>query len=217
MQAFELPTAINPKMQQSNSCMVDVEIESNETVILTTTYLRTFKVFLNASTISRVGQVCDSNTQLDFSHSGPTTENTKTVIQIPKVKQGIKHQLSGSKTWIKAQVHSMAGKSTGEYKYHLNLLNDGEKDPVGLNFENQIKAWQPCSNDNLAEKEKKKEETQGIFISSAFPKQKVIEAKECELQSWLENDVYDVVPYAGQKLMSVKSVFFLRKMLMTNQ
>ena len=62
-----------------------------------------------------------------------------------------------------------------------------------------------CANDNLPEKEKK-EETQEIFISSAFLKQKVTEAKECELQSWLENDVYEVVPYAGHKLISVKWV-----------
>ena len=96
------------------------------------------------------------------------------------------------KPGVKAQMHSQAGKST-EYKYHLNLLNDGEKDPVELNFENRIKAWQPCANDNLAEKEKKEEETQEIFISSAFPKQKVTEAKERELQSWLENYVCEVV------------------------
>ena len=108
-------------------------------------------------------------------------------------------------------MHSRAGKSTGKYKYHLNLLNDGEKRPVELNFENQIKAWQPCANDNLAEKEKEEEETQEIFISSAFPKQKVTEAKECELQSWLENDVYEVVPYTGLKMISVKWVISEKK------
>ena len=172
-------------------------------VILTITYLRTAKVFLKPVLFLRIGQVCDSKTQQDCSQSGPTTENTKTVIQIPKVKQVIKYQSPGNETWIEAQVHSRAGKSTGKYKYHLNLLNDGEKDPVELNFENQIKTWQLRSNDNLAEKETKEEETQEIFISSAFLKQKVTEAKECELQSWLENYVYEVVSYAGQKLTSV--------------
>ena len=36
-------------------------------------------------------EACDSNTQLDFSQSGPTTENTETVIQISKVEQVIKY------------------------------------------------------------------------------------------------------------------------------
>ena len=103
-------------------------------------------------------------------------------------------------------MRSRAGKTAGKYKYHLNLLNDGEKDPVELNFENQIKAWQPCANDYLAEKEKKEEETQEIFISSAFPKQKVTEAKQHELQCQFENDVYEVLPYAGHKLISVNWV-----------
>ena len=144
------------------------------------------------STISRIGQVCDSNTQQDCSQSGPTTENTKTVIQIPKVKQVIKYQLPGSETWIKAQVHTRAGKSTGKYKYHLNLLNDGEKDPLKLDFENQIKTWQPCSSDHLAVKERKEEETHEIFISSAFPKQKVSEAN-CKGHVWtLKHCVYAV-------------------------
>ena len=100
-QASELPTEIDPEMQQSNSCMVDVEIESDESVI-DNHIPENSRGVSEAFTISRVGQVCDSNTQLDFSQSGPTTENTKTVIQIPKVKQVIKYQLLGSETWIKA-------------------------------------------------------------------------------------------------------------------
>ena len=87
-------------MQQSNSCTVDVAIESDESDI--DNHLpENIQGVSKSRTISRVGQACDSNTQLGFSQSGPTSENTKTVIRIPKVKQVIKYQLSGSETWIK--------------------------------------------------------------------------------------------------------------------
>ena len=81
-QASELPTEIKPEMQQPNSGTVDVEIESD----IDNHIPENSQGVSETSTISRIGQVCDSNTQQDCSQNGPTTENTKTVIQIPKVK-----------------------------------------------------------------------------------------------------------------------------------
>ena len=108
-------------MQQSNSCMVGVETESDEGDI-DNHIPENSQGVSGASTISRIGQLYDSNTQQDCLQSGPTTENTKKVIQIPKVKQVIKYQLPGSETWIKVQVHSRAGKSTGKYKYPSEFI-----------------------------------------------------------------------------------------------
>ena len=98
-QASELPAEINPRCK-SNSCIVDVEIESDEGDI-DNHIPENSQGVSETSTISRIGQVCDSNTQLDCSQSGSTTKNTKTVVQIPKVKQVIKYQLPGSETCLK--------------------------------------------------------------------------------------------------------------------
>ena len=57
-QVSELPTEINPEMQQSNSCTVDVEIESDEGDIDSHVPENSQDVS-EASTDSRIGQVCD--------------------------------------------------------------------------------------------------------------------------------------------------------------
>ena len=73
-QNSELPTEI--KSEMSNSSTVHVEIESNENDI-DNHIPENSQGVSETSTISRIGQVCDSNTQRDCSQSGPTTKKHK--------------------------------------------------------------------------------------------------------------------------------------------
>ena len=112
----------------------------------------------------------------------------------PKVKQFVEYQLKDTNDLKCVQITSRGGKATGKYSSSYNVRNvtDDVVEPIDWN---NVQKWKPHV---------LYEEVLGSNIG--IDDIDLAQAKFKELQKWKENNVYDTVPYRGQKLISVKWV-----------
>ena len=62
-------------------------------------------------------------------------QQRKQNIQIPAVKSKIKYRLQGEDEWTEAEVLGRGGKATGKNKFYVNVLNDQDKQKVGIHLD----------------------------------------------------------------------------------
>ena len=112
----------------------------------------------------------------------------------PKVKQFVEYQLKDTNDLKCVQVISRGGKATGKYSswYTVRNVTDDVVEPIDWN---NVQKWKlhVLHDEVLAS---------NIGIDDID----LAQAKSEELQKWKENNVYETVPYRGQKLISVKWV-----------
>ena len=107
---------------------------------------------------------------------------------LPRGKSRITYVLRDSSEWKNATVLGRAGKATGQYRFHFNVLDDG--DEVGKCVDwRDVDDWKPLSQD--------------VLVCSSDD---VLTAKLCELKNWEKNDVYSVVPDEGQHCINCRWV-----------
>ena len=126
-----------------------------------------------------------------------------TRVNLPKIGQEILCKLKSSvdEDWQKLSVVSRAGKATGKNKYCFNVLKPGEE-PFWLDFEKSVEQWKD-SGDALEEEgavssrsiEIEDDNFQDCLVVS---EEDYSEAKNKELRSWSENNVYEEVKYQNQ-------------------
>ena len=147
----------------------------------------------------------DTKTQEDAGEVESETEsidieNTNVGVQsgskLPKVSSTVKFKEKEGGNWRTAMVISKGGKVTGKNKNYVNIQVEGEELPKGVHWDKYVDVW----------KESEALENVVFFTKTEELSEKVIEAKEVELENWKSNKVYERVKDVGQKRISSRWV-----------
>ena len=141
----------------------------------------------------------------------PSTNKAKSIegfVSLPRVGQHImcKIKSDDSSDWKALEVISRAGKVGGKNKYIMNVEDeDGKK--FWLDFKNNITEWK----ENLENSKSDSESADNSFADCTdllymTSEEEVIQAKKAELGSWVENNVFSLVPDTGQHKIKTRWV-----------
>ena len=129
-------------------------------------------------------------------------ENVENEMKRPTRGTRIKYKLFEENDWRTGMVMNKQPKITGQYRNWVNIAEDNEEEQ-SINFE-YVENWEEVTG-------KENEELEGenivLYNSSQETLNEVIEAKNKELKNMKDNDVYELVPYTGQKTISAKWIF----------
>ena len=135
----------------------------------------------------------------------------KVLLHFLKKGKDIRYMPELDKEWKYCTVLSRAGKATGKYYSHFNVV-----DREGVVSELNLKEvqWEPVNRDTdnqagTVENNFDKATTEEIYVTQSFQEQSkgdIMTAKICELQNWIEQEVYTEVEDAGQPSISVRWV-----------
>ena len=128
-----------------------------------------------------------------------TTGNSNHVIN-PRKNSLIRYR-SASNDWATGKVLSRSGKATGKYKHNWNV-ETATGEIVEMDFSKEIGNWEYVEQDNLHDSE----EINLCHIFNAEADEKTLEAKQRELKSWIDEEVYEEVEDKGQTTVSVRWV-----------
>ena len=109
---------------------------------------------------------------------------------MPKVGKRYEVTLADSNEKMNVKILSRAGKATGKYKDCYNYHNEG----------NGQESWIDFSKDVSKIREMQENEEVMITISD----EKTMEAKQKEIESWIDNEVFEEVEWEGQPMISVR-------------
>ena len=143
------------------------------------------------------------------------TQKAIAVDKIPKIGQKVKFRQKEENDWKVGTILSRAGKVTGKYRNWRNVVsNDGRI--VAVDWLSQIDRWEPLHGENSGEEseEESQHSDEDITVNEALMastkdndlEKKVEIAKEMELESWKNFNVYKEVKNEGQKAISVRWV-----------
>ena len=105
-------------------------------------------------------------------------------VVLPRVESTITFRVRDAIEWRKGVVHSKAGKATGKYRNCLNVENKETGEIKWYDFERDISEWSPVAEE--------------VLLSTNFDETSVAMAKEQELESWKQNNVFTEVPNENQ-------------------
>ena len=130
--------------------------------------------------------------------------------EVPKVNNRIKYRLSDSEEWTKAKVISRGGKATGKNKYYVNVMNEGDKQKLGIHLDRLEYQMLDEEEDGSCREgidDERDEEANVVFVPiSSHGTPEVVRAKEQELQNWSNFEVYTEVQDNGQNALSTRWV-----------
>ena len=109
-----------------------------------------------------------------------------------KVGQRIKGILKDSGELISGKLVSRAGKATGKSRNCFNLQKDSDGDIQWMDFEKDFLEYDVVCND--------------VEMIVLYNSDKIMEAKQLEIDSWNRNNVYQEVEDEGQETLSVRWV-----------
>ena len=136
--------------------------------------------------------------------------SSQATLTMPKPKQKIKYLTVNDSNWKVGEVISRAGKATGKYKHWWNVRNEDDTIEC-IDWKNNVKEWHVENHEednNPSESTQENEETVYFSVSQMEVDPVLIdEAKERELNNWKKNNVYEVLPFTGQKYVSTRWVF----------
>ena len=135
-----------------------------------------------------------------------------TTIKDLKKHQIVKHRPKGSSEWKQTQIISRGGKASGIYKGVWNT-QENENEPIKfIDFERDVQEFEIVDApnlesvvDNLSESLQALETNVSEILNSSI-KTETEEAKQRELTSWRQEEVYKEVPNEGQKTISTRWV-----------
>ena len=116
-------------------------------------------------------------------------------VTLPTIKSSIIYKLNPGDDFQEGMVHSRAGKATGKYKYHLNIEDTSTGNTKDFDFSSEIAEWYPVTE---------------VMVASC-DLTSVAVAKQKEIQSWQQNNVYTEVPNEGQHVISSRWVIKTKK------
>ena len=135
-----------------------------------------------------------------------------TTIKDLKKHQIVKYRPKGSSEWKQTQIISRGGKASGIYKGVWNT-QENENEPIKfIDFERDVQEFEIVDTpnlesvvDNLSESLQALETNVSEILNSSI-KTETEEAKQRELTSWRQEEVYKEVPNEGQKTISTRWV-----------
>ena len=129
--------------------------------------------------------------EIGDSEENGDSEYKKGIIK-PMKNDYVKYKLKNSEEWFEVKVQSYGGKKTGKGCRNQSWINvKSGNDQWGVNWDH-VELW------------KKIEEHEQVLLINSENKmsQEVIDAKEREIENMISNDVFEEVPYEGQKCVS---------------
>ena len=135
---------------------------------------------------------------------------------IPKIGQKVKFRQKDGDDWKVGTILSRAGKVTGKYKNWRNVVSD-DGSIVAMDWLSQVDRWEPLHSEENSDEESEEESQHSdeditvneVLMASTKDndlEKKVEIAKEMELESWRNFNVYKEVKNEGQKAVSVRWV-----------
>ena len=125
--------------------------------------------------------------------------------QLPKPKMYIQflpkypEEDADSDSWIRAYVHSRAGKASGKYANCFNIQLEGDDDVKCVDWTELALDWKKDNNTSEREEE--------VLLSSVtMYDQSVVDAQQAELTKFKQNNVYEEVDDIGQSTVGVRWV-----------
>ena len=127
---------------------------------------------------------------------GPRIRAGNNVNRYPQVNSTVKFQPVNSNTWMTATILSKGGKATGRNKDYLNVKVVGEDDPRGIHWDSHVQEWETVDAvENVL-----------LLTKTSELSEKVIKAKDAEVQNWIRNNVFTKVEDNGQRTISARWV-----------
>ena len=117
-------------------------------------------------------------------------------VKLPTIKSHIIYRLNMGNDFQEGMVHSRAGKATGKYKYHLKIEDTSTGNTKDFNFSSEIAEWHPV--------------TEEVMVASC-DLNSVAVAKQKELRSWQQNNVYTEIPNEGQHVIGSRWIITTKK------
>ena len=161
----------------------------------------------NRSSDNEVPQTAESvQSQSPESVDAPSTAQLTEKTTLKKGLE-IEYKPENSSSWRKAKLHSRAGKATGKYGTHWNLVDGNSL--IELNM-NEVEWRSPSHNsDSSDDSEYVDTEHEEVHLSEVFVStvdEQTLSAKTKELESWKMEEVYEEVEDSGQETISVRWV-----------
>ena len=129
-----------------------------------------------------------------------TAKRASKISDLPKPGQIIQCKTSDGNVLQGLKIISRAGKATGSNKFFMNVVQ-GENRPFCLDFENSVNSWEAVEEtENGDVTSKGTSETFLLSVTDPL----VEKAKQNELSSWINNEVYTVVPDVGQSRITTR-------------
>ena len=129
-------------------------------------------------------------------NDAPTATSKTKSLHLPPVKLHITYKLTDSDELQEGFVHSRAGKDTGKYRYHLNIQSPNNNEIEEYDFSFDIVEWYPITE---------------VMIVNNKDLDSITAAKEKELKTWRDNDVYCKGEDEGQNTASCRWVIETKK------
>ena len=132
--------------------------------------------------------------QRKVNDSSSNTSNIYSSSINPPIKSTVKYQEKDSEIWKTAFIESRAGKANGKYKDWYNVKDTETQNIECFDWKERVENWCPI-------------ETEFVFLSqSAHDSLDVLQAKEKELLSWKDHNVYQEHEDTGQPVLSTRWV-----------
>ena len=129
-------------------------------------------------------------------NDAPTATSKTKSLHLPPVKLHITYKLTDSDELQEGFVHSRAGKDTGKYRYRLNIQSPNNNEIEEYDFSFDIVEWYPITE---------------VMIVNNKDLDSITAAKEKELKTWRDNDVYCKGEDEGQNTASCRWVIETKK------
>ena len=144
------------------------------------------------------------NTQEDLNESAGETGSSSesqgesvvkfSPIVLPHMKSTVQYLSNKDDKWKTVDVISHDGKATGKYRNFLNI-KDKETDQIKcIDWKEEVKEWIPANTEQV------------LMTGTKLQDLSVAEAKLKELQKWKNYEVYEEIPYEGQRIISCRWV-----------
>ena len=168
----------------------------------------------------------DENNQEEYIQEGNvepvTVSQRKYNTEKPKRKMMVEFKLQSEDEIRRATVMNVQPKSGGKYEGWLNVNEEG-KGELCVNWKDRIEYWREIVEENEAESQEEHEagdqDNQEIVVETSEDeenvillteeqesKKEILDAKMKEIENLKKYEVFDVVPYTGQKTISSRWV-----------
>ena len=130
-------------------------------------------------------------------------------VKLPKPDQIIKCKFTNDEDqeWRKLNAVSRIRKATGKNKYLINVAMEGG-DPFWLDFEHGILEWETSiETDQTSTDEAQNPTNEASVLVTTSSNENLDQARNGEIKSWIEHQVYTQVRVQGQPKICMRWVY----------
>lgn len=150
--------------------------------------------------------------EIDNSNADNQSGNFENTIAIrntrdlPRVGQQIMYLPTGQDKWKKSKIISKGGKATGKNWAYMNVQDQDDEKPKGLNFDSDVAEWKPFEDLKIADTNQVCDVNVTLVPQNRHEDEAIRVAKDAELENWKRFSVYEEVADCGQSCISTRWV-----------